>query len=123
MISTSITKLQTALRCWLLRKKFLKNRRAAVTVQAWIRGEHTRATVGREMAELVRKRKEKEAQELEAARVAEEERLKQIEEQALSVRLGQVRCAWVCAGSGGEGRGQGAVRCARMSNNARRLGG
>lgn len=98
MISTSITKLQTALRCWLLRKKFIRNRRAAVTVQAWIRGERTRATVGREMAELVRKRKEKEAQEAEAARIAEEERLKQIEEQALSVRLGQVCCVWACAG-------------------------
>lgn len=91
MIANSITKLQTALRCWLLRKKFLKNRAAAVTVQAWMRGERTRATVGREMAELVRKRKEKEAMELEAARLAELERQKQIEEQALSVRLGQVR--------------------------------
>lgn len=90
MISTSITKLQTAMRCWLLRKRFLKQRAAAVTVQAWVRGERTRATVGREMAELVRKRKEKEAQEAEAQRIAEEERRKQMEEQALSVRLGKV---------------------------------
>lgn len=102
MISNSITKLQTALRCWLLRKRFLKNRAAAVTVQAWVRGERTRATVGREMAELVRKRKEKEAMELEAARLAEVERLKQLEEQALSVRLGQVYvCVVVRAGRGG----------------------
>lgn len=91
MIATSITKLQTALRCWLLRKKFLKERKAAVSVQSWIRGEHARATVGREMQELVRKRKEKEAQEAEEKRLAAEEKQKQLEEQAMSVRLGQVR--------------------------------
>lgn len=95
MIATSITKLQTAVRCWLWRKRFLRERAAAVTVQAWMRGERTRATVGREMAELVRKRKEKEAQEAEALRVAEEERQKELEEQAVSARLGQV------CGSGG----------------------
>lgn len=90
MIADSITKLQTALRCWLLRKKFRRNRRAAVTIQAWLRGEHTRATVGREMADLVRKRKEKEAQEAEAARALEAERQKQLEEQAVAVRLEHV---------------------------------
>lgn len=94
MIADSITKLQTALRCWLARKRFLKDRRAAVSVQAWIRGEQVRATVGREMQELVRKRREKEAQEAEAARLLAEEKQKQLEEQALSVRLAQVngRC-------------------------------
>lgn len=91
MIANSITKLQTALRCWLLRKKFLKERKAAVSVQSWIRGERTRATVGREMQDLVRKRKEKEAQEAEAARLVAEEKQKELEEQALSVRLAQVR--------------------------------
>ncbi|CAM9900429.1 unnamed protein product [Scytosiphon promiscuus] len=70
MIADSITKLQTALRCWLARKKFLKDRKAAVSVQAWIRGEQVRATVGREMQEL---------------------KQKQLEEQALSVRLAQLR--------------------------------
>ena len=73
MIANSITKLQTAIRCWLARKKFLKERKAAVAVQAWVRGENTRATVGREMQEFVRKRKEKEAQEAETVRLAEEE--------------------------------------------------
>eukprot|EP00752_Nemacystus_decipiens_P001923 g1852.t1 len=91
MIANSITKLQTTVRCWLSRKKFLKNREAAVAVQAWIRGEQVRASVGREMAELVRKRKEKEAQEAEAARLMAEEKQKQLEEQALSVRLAQLR--------------------------------
>lgn len=90
MIANSITKLQTAIRCWLVRKKFLKERKAAVVVQAWVRGENTRATVGREMQEFVRKRKEKEAQEAETVRLAEEEKQKQLEEQALSVRLEQV---------------------------------
>ena len=90
MIANSITKLQTSIRCWLVRKKFLKERRAAVAVQAWVRGENTRATVGREMQEFVRKRKEKEAQEAETIRLAEEERQKHLEEQALSVRLEQV---------------------------------
>ena len=90
MISASITKLQSALRCWLLRKKFLRDRKAAMTVQAWVRGERARATVGREMQELVRKRKEKEAQEAEAARLLEEKRQKELEEQALSVRLAKV---------------------------------
>lgn len=99
MIADSITKLQTALRCWLLRKKFLRERKAAVSVQSWVRGERARATVGREMQELVRKRKEKEAQEAEAARLLAEERQRQIEEQALSVRLAQVRsgnCVFLC---------------------------
>lgn len=91
MIANSITKLQTTVRCWLARKKFLRDRKAAVSVQAWIRGEQVRASVGREMQELVRKRKEKEAQEAETARLVAEEREKQLEEQALSVRLAQVR--------------------------------
>lgn len=90
MIANSITKLQTTVRCWLARKKFLRGRKAAVSVQSWIRGEQVRASVGREMAELVRKRKEKEAQEAEAARIVAEEKAKQLEEQALSVRLAQV---------------------------------
>lgn len=90
MIANSITKLQTAVRCWLIRKNFVRDRKAAVTVQAWIRGEQARATVGREMQELVRKRKEKEAQEAEAARLVAEEKQKQLEEQALSVRLAHV---------------------------------
>lgn len=93
MIANSITKLQTAMRCWLVRKKFLKERKAAVAVQAWVRGENTRATVGREMQEFVRKRKEKEAQEAETVRLVEEEKQKQLEEQALSVRLEQVGMA------------------------------
>lgn len=97
MISTSITKLQTALRCWLVRKKYLKEKKAAATVQAWIRGERTRATVGREMQELVRKRKEKEASEAEALRILEEEKQNKLEEQALSVRLAQV-CVCCFAG-------------------------
>lgn len=95
MIANSITKLQTTVRCWLARKKFLKNRKAAVSVQAWVRGEQVRASVGREMQELVRKRKEKEAQEAEAARLVAEEKQKQLEEQALSVRLAQV-CVCEC---------------------------
>lgn len=90
MIANSITKLQTAVRCWLARKKFVKDRKAAVSVQAWVRGEQARATVGREMQELVRKRKEKEAQEAEAARLVAEEKQRELEEQALSVRLAQV---------------------------------
>lgn len=106
MISTSITKLQTALRCWLLRRRFLRNRKAAVAVQAWIRGERTRATVGREMQELVRKRKEKEAQEAEAARLLAEEKQKQLEEQALAVRLEKV---WVVGVFGGVAGGAGGV--------------
>lgn len=102
MIANSITKLQTTVRCWLARKKFLKNRKAAVSVQAWIRGEQVRASVGREMADLVRKRKEKEAQEAEAARLVAEEEQKQLEEQALSVRLAQVClvCVEYCCGEG-----------------------
>lgn len=92
MIANSITKLQAAVRCWLAHKKFVTNRKAAVTVQSWVRGEQARATVGREMQELVRKRKEKEAQEAEAARLVAEEKQKQLEEQALSVRLAQVCC-------------------------------
>lgn len=102
MIANSITKLQTAMRCWLVRKKFLKERKAAVAVQAWVRGENTRATVGREMQEFVRKRKEKEAQEAEMVRLAEEEKQKQLEEQALSVRLEQVRVHGVGGGFGVE---------------------
>ncbi|CAM9283067.1 unnamed protein product [Pylaiella littoralis] len=91
MIANSITKLQTAVRCWSVRKKFVKDRKAAVTVQAWVRGEQARATVGREMQELVRKRKDKEALEAEEARLVAEEKQKQLEEQALSVRLAQLR--------------------------------
>lgn len=90
MISNSITKIQTTLRCWLARKKFVRDRKAAVSVQAWVRGEQVRATVGREMQELVRKRKEKEAQEAEAARLVAQEKQKHLEEQALSVRLAEV---------------------------------
>ncbi|CAB1101315.1 unnamed protein product [Ectocarpus sp. CCAP 1310/34] len=91
MISNSITKIQTALRCWLARKKFCRDRKAAVSVQAWVRGEQVRATVGRGMQELVRKRKEKEAQEAEAARLVAQEKQKHLEEQALSVRLAELR--------------------------------
>ncbi|CAM9530820.1 unnamed protein product [Laminaria digitata] len=43
------------------------------------------------MQEFVRKRKEKEAQEAETVRLAEEEKQKQLEEQALSVRLEQLK--------------------------------
>lgn len=91
MIAASITKLQTALRCWLLRRRFLLKKRATVILQAWIRGERTRATVGRQMRELVRKRKEKEAQEAEAARLLKEKKQKELEEQAISVRIEKVR--------------------------------
>ncbi|CAM9290075.1 unnamed protein product [Discosporangium mesarthrocarpum] len=91
MISSSIIKLQTYLRCWMVRKRFLKQRRAAIKVQAFYRAEHTRATVGREMAELIRKRREKEAQEVEEARKRAEEEAQKVEERALAVRLDELR--------------------------------
>lgn len=43
------------------------------------------------MRELVRKRKEKEAQEAEAARLLEEKKQRELEEHAISVRIEKVR--------------------------------